>query len=522
MGVTEMGKTQVRATLLATTAVLTLIASANANVVLNPSFEQNTDWAFGADVNTHYSASSANTGLRSFTGGCVEDVGHNCVSVGPTGVTGVGTATQVLNLQPGIYQGQFFLQNAPGTPNRFAVSLGNNVVFDRTDLASNASYRPFNFVSAAPGGATNLVLGIRQDPGFSFIDDVDLFMVDDGEGNNVAAAAQTVAVQASREFLDRLQDRFSHAGSPIQMANVRETVVASAGGMSYVNSSGKYRAFMSVFGSDAEWDDSATDAERRGLSAGIEFSAGSTIDIGLAFSLSRSEFTTQTAFTANAGEASEYLGAVYAHWSPSSTPVYLNVIAGYGQSSNDFTRTAFFDIGFDGFLDAVRAQDVDSSQWFGSAEIGFDWAVSQSFTLTPFARIDGAMIDQDGYSEVAFVNSSLPTALVAGRDFDAARSVLGLRAAMDLNVGRGGKLGAKVGWAHDFEQDRFVAFTEATGPVSFAGVAGAATPAEDSVVAGASLEVAVSDRAALYAGYNGDFADEQEIHAGEVGLRVTW
>jgi outer membrane autotransporter protein len=142
--------------------------------------------------------------------------------------------------------------------------------------------------------------------------------------------------------------------------------------------------------------------------------------------------------------------------------------------------------------------------------------------LTPFARLDGASIDQDAYAEVPSPGSLLVPAVVGGRDFDAARSVLGLRASLDLDIGRGAKLGAKAGWAHEFEQDRFVLFTETTGPVSFSGVAGAARPSEDSLVVGGSLEVAVSDEAALYAGYNGDFGDEQEIHAGEVGLRVTW
>jgi outer membrane autotransporter protein len=258
------------------------------------------------------------------------------------------------------------------------------------------------------------------------------------------------------------------------------------------------------------------------VSAGIEIAAASTLDIGAAFSFSRSEFSTQTTFTANNGEASEFLGAIYAHWSPSSAPVYLNLIGGYGKSSNDFTRTSFFDLGFDSVIDAVGAQDVDSEQWFASAELGFDWAVSERFMLTPFGRLDAAWVDQDGYTEVQSPGSLMVPAVVAGRDFDALRSVLGVRAEVGLDIGRGGKLGAKVGWAHDFEQDRFVTFTETTGPVSFAGVAGAATPAEDAVVAGASLELAVSDQASVYAGYNGDFADEQEIHAGEVGLRVTW
>jgi uncharacterized protein with beta-barrel porin domain len=510
-----MGKTQVRATLLATTAVLTLIASANANVVLDPGFETGAPWVFAG---TFRDTDVPRNGVGHLEGGCV---GATCVVAGPTGVTGDGIATQnLLNLQPGIYQGAFYYRSVGGT-NEMAVSVGNNTPINVTNTPAQG-YTRYSFVSAVSGGDTRLAFGIRNDPSFDQIDDVSLVLVDDGQGNNVAAAAQTVAVQASREFLDRLQGRFNHAGSPIQTAAVRETVVADAGGMSYVNAGGKYRAFLSVFGSDAEWDDSATEADRRGLSAGIEAAVTSSLDIGVAFSLSRSEFSTQTVFTANNGEASEYLGAVYAHWSPSSAPVYLNLIGGYGKSRNDFSRTSFFDLGFDAVIDSVGAQDVDSEQWFASAEFGFDWAVSQRFMLTPFARIDGAWVDQDGYSEAPSPGSLMIPAVVASRDFEALRSVLGVRAEVGLNIGRGGKLGGKVGWAHDFEQDRFVTFTETTGPVSFSGVAGAATPAEDAVVAGASLELAVSDQASVYAGYNGDFADEQEIHAGEVGVRVTW
>ena len=512
-----MGKTQVRATLLATTAVLTLIASANANVVLNPGFESGAFgvWVSGGSgfnsISGNITSTTPRTGSFAFSGGCI---GVGCVVVGGTGVSGPGSVTQTINLQPGIYQGSFYYQSVGGT-NQLAVSLGNNTVRNQTNLPA-APYTQYSFISAASGGATRLAFGIRNDPDFDRIDDVVLNLVDDGKGNNIGAASQTVAVQASREFLDRLQDRFSHAGSPIQMASVRETVVASAGDMTYVNAGGKYRAFMSAFGSQGDWDDSSTSSERRGFSAGFEFNTGGSLDLGIAFSLSRTDFDTKTIFTRNDGEAHEFLGAVYAHWSPSSMPVYFNLIGGYGQSNNDFSRTSLLGLG------SVGADDVDSSQWFGSAELGWDWAVSPNFMLTPFARIDGASLDQDAYSEAPSPGSLLIPAAVGGRSFDAARSVLGLRAALDLDIGRGAKLGAKAGWAHEFEQDRFVTFTETTGPVSFAGIAGAATPSEDSVVVGGSLEVAVSDEASLYAGYNGDFGDGQEIHAGEVGLRVTW
>lgn len=513
MGTEHMITAQVRATLLATTAVLTIIASASAgpNLIGDPGFETGIGWSFPGT----FQGGNPRSGASALNGGCV---GVTCVATGATGVTGDGLATRTLNLQPGIYQGSFYLENNPGTPNRFAVSLGNNVVFDRTNLAS-ATYRQFTFISAASGGgATPLVIGIRQDPGFSQIDDMRLELVDDGQGNNIAAAAQTVAVQASRDFVDRLHDRFSRAGSPIATASVRETVLASAGG-TYVNAGGKYRAFMSVFGSEGDWDDSNTSAERRGLSAGFEFAAARGLDLGIAVALSRTDFTTQTLFTLNSGEAEEYLGAIYAHWSAGSMPLYINAIVGYGQSSNDLLRT--------NFLGAVSANDVDSEQWFGSAEIGWDWAVSRGLTLTPFARVDTAFIEQDGYAEIA--SGALIPAVVAGRDFDATRSIVGVRGEVDLNVGRrGAKLGAKVGWAHEFEDDRFVAFTETTPSlvpgtsVTFAGVGAAARPDKDSVVAGANVEVGVSDSASFYAGYNGNFGDSQEVHAGEVGLRVTW
>lgn len=510
-----MGKTQVRATLLATTAVLTLIAAANsasANLLTNPGFQDSNvllaPWVSGGtfSVAPGFGVSGSNSAATS----CAVAA---CVVVG-AGVSGTGTITQSVNLAPGIYRASFAGRSFSGTPIQVASSLGANVGVNTTD--SSATFKQFSFISAAVGGPTNFVIGAEGGGGVYDVDNTSLVMVDDGEGNNIAAAAQTVAVQASREFLDRLQGRFSHAGSPIQSASVRETVVASAGGLNYVNAGGKYRAFLSVFGSDAEWDDSATEADRRGLSAGIEAAVGSSLDIGVAFSLSRSEFSTQTLFTANEGEASEYLGAIYAHWSPSSAPVYLNVIGGYGQSSNDFSRTSLVGLG------SVGAQEVDSSQWFASAEFGFDWTVSERFMVTPFARIDGAWLEQDGYAELPAPGALLVPAVVAGRDFDALRSILGVRAEVGLDIGRGGKLGGKVGWAHDFEQDRFVTFTETTGPVTFAGAAGAATPAEDAVVAGANLELSVSDQASVYVGYNGDFADEQEIHAGEVGLRVTW
>lgn len=517
---------QVRAALLATTAALTILASANAagpNMVGDFGFESGAfavapgRWANTGGAN-EISDAAPISGAFSFLGGCN---GGGCVVTGATGVTGTGTISQQLNLQPGIYAGSLSYRTGAVTPYRIGVSLGNNVVVSAANLTFGI-YNP-TFISAVSGGSTPLVLGLRSDISFDRIDDVSVRLVDDGQGNNIAAASQTVAVQASRDFLDRLHDRFGHAGSPIATASVRETVLASADG-GYVNAGGKYRAFMSVFGSEGDWDDSYAQASRRGLSAGFEFAAGRGIDLGVAVALSQSNFRTRTVFTGNHGDADEYLGAVYAHWSAATMPLYLNVIGGYGQSSTDFARVSLDQVLFPG---GAEARDVDTMQWFASGEVGWDWVLSQRFRLTPFARVDAAWVEQDGYAETA--SGAFIPAVVAGRKFEAVRSVLGVRAEADLNIGRRGtKVGAKVGWAHEFEDDRFVTFTETTPSlvpgtsVTFAGVGTAARPDKDSVVAGANIEMGVSDDASLYVGYNGSYGDTTKVHAGEVGLRVTW
>ena len=216
-----------RAALLATTVSLSGAADAAANVVLDPGFESGAfgTWVSGGGAFTSISGVSVNSGSFAYRNGCV---GAGCVVVGPTGVSGLGTITQTIDLQPGIYQGTFFYHASGGTPNRLAVSLGNHTPIDLVDTAA-APYTQYSFISAASGGLTNLVFGMQNNPLFDHIDDVSLVQIDDIEGPNNAAAAQTVAVQASRDLLDRLQDRFNHAGSPIQSASVRETVVAAAG-----------------------------------------------------------------------------------------------------------------------------------------------------------------------------------------------------------------------------------------------------------------------------------------------------
>jgi outer membrane autotransporter protein len=402
-----------------------------------------------------------------------------------------------------------------GTPNEYTAKLGlAPTTIDVVNSPNTASFGFHAGIVAATGGNTLLKLGIFQGPGFGSIDDVSLIEVDDGAGNNLGAASQTVAAQASREFMDQLFDRFGHSGSPMQLASAGEVVVASNDGMTYINGPGHYRAFLSVYGDDARWDSGDVRAHRFGFMLGAEWAPCNNWDIGLAIGRTTSHFNTDTLFTDNSGRADETLGALYTNWSPNNGPFYATGIIGYGRSENDFMRENFFG--------AVGAYNVPTKQWFGGVEAGFDWRGWSRMTLTPFARVDAARLQQNSYMEEVEFGVLVP-AFVDSKDQTAARSLLGLRATTDFNlIGRyPWQLSAKAAWQHEFDRNRSVTFSETSG-VTFFGTATGATPVANSALVGASLEAPLTDHASFYAGYNGDFGSGQRIHEGEVGFKVTW
>jgi outer membrane autotransporter protein len=493
--------------LLATTAAIaaTGVALGAPNLVSDPSFENTTlnddPWSPSSPSGDFvtFGPAFAHSGSYALEG----------VRVGSQAFV-----SQTINLQPGIYQVSLFEGHNSGTPNEYSASLGGATVIDVVDSASTTGYTERSGIVAAVGGPTVLSLGIQQNPGFGLIDDVSVVEVDDGLGNNIAAASQTVASQMSREFMDRVFDRFGHSGSPTELASGGEVMVASADGMTYVNGPGNYRAFISFYGDHAEWDQGDVHARRYGLMIGAEWAPCPDFDLGITFAAGRSFFKTETAFTLNHGDAEERAGAIYANWSPMHSSFYVSGIAGYGSSSNDFTR--------DNSFGQVFADGVDATQWFGGVEAGFDmWKWSRT-TLTPFVRVDGARIEQDGYEEQVGGGMLVP-AVVDGKDQSTGRTLLGLRATTELSVTpRPWQVSAKAAWQHEFDRDRSVDFAETSGGVTFFGVASGAVPVQDSAAVGLSVDAPLDDHASLYLGYNGNFGDGQTIHAGEAGFRVTW
>lgn len=472
-------------------------------------------WSAGSDV---FSSVIGRTDAYAAGSGC----DANCVvlDVNTGAASGNGVISQSQVLDPGIYRLSYYLQNGDASASYFRAGVGGRGTRSISN-ASAFSYQLFEDYTPVAGGLTQIAFGMSQDTSAYRLDDVALVMIDDGEGNNIAAVSQSVAFQGTYGFLDRIQNRFGRAGSPVSVAlNSPVDVADNSGG--YISPTGSMRAHISGYGDRGKWDEGIK-SRRWGLSAGVETAVADSLDLGATVSAGHSRFTTETIFTDNTGRADEYLGAIHAHFSPKSMPLYLTAAAGYGYSSNDFTRSSVTD-------GTVVARGVEATQWLGSVELGFDWKLARSFTLTPYLRGDAARLEQDGYTETPLSGATLLPMTVEAVDQDAARTVLGARGTIDMAAGkRGARLTLGAGWAHEFETDRTIAFsrTSTSGTaggvsVTFAGVAAAATPAEDSLVAGASVEAPVSDEARIYVGYNGLFASGNDSHGAEAGLRVVW
>ena len=95
-------------------------------------------------------------------------------------------------------------------------------------------------------------------------------------------------------------------------------------------------------------------------------------------------------------------------------------------------------------------------------------------------------------------------------------------ASFDLGGGRPLDIGLRLGWLHEFADTArpiTAAFSAAPGqPFTVSG----ATPQRDSAVVGFSAAAPISDRASLFASYDGEVGGGTDNHAVRLGFRLTW
>lgn len=494
-----------------------------------------------ASVAMSFAASATVTGpnLVSNTQFSSDCGGSNCFSIDGNGnITGISSQSETIDIGAGIYAFSYDLNvqgSSGGLQARSAASFDGTVV---QDTNQDPLWESRLFVLANEGGEANVQFGLRNDGDYSSncsngnyfsiqvsvsdyceedseFSNIKVVKIDDGQGNDIGAALLSVAAEHSRQFMNTIFSRFAGPGTGTQdqAAIPQETKVAGPGGAS----SSTYRAWMSARYGKAEWDDSNAEAEAQGVNLGFEFDAGHGWTLGAAATVASVDFGTVSALTVNRGYADELMAALYAQWAPESSPFYAMGAIGYGIDTSDVFRHSLIGAG------SVGATDIDTTQWFGALEAGMNWGLGGSTVLTPYARVEGGNVDQDGYAEIN-LNGILAPAVVADADADVLRTLLGARLSTGFNF-----LGAKwramghAAWQHEFETDRSVGFIEtADFGTSFAGVASGATPAEDAVVFGAGLDVQVTETTNLFIKYDGLSGDGQETHSGQAGVRITW
>jgi outer membrane autotransporter protein len=198
---------------------------------------------------------------------------------------------------------------------------------------------------------------------------------------------------------------------------------------------------------------------------------------------------------------------------------YVDALAGYANSNNRLQRV----ISIPGQAAAVANGQTSANQFLGQLETGYKIGLPfpADISISPFGRLQIGSANQAAFSESGTSPFNLS---VAQQATTSVRTTFGadLGASFDLGEGRPLEVGLRLGWMHEFaDTARPITAAFAAAPVQQFTVWGA-TPQRDSAVIGFSASAAVTDRASLFASYDGEVGGGTDNHALRVGFRLTW
>lgn len=186
--------------------------------------------------------------------------------------------------------------------------------------------------------------------------------------------------------------------------------------------------------------------------------------------------------------------------------------------TNSTTRVAG---GFGGLGGETLNGRFDSHEVRTRLEFGRN-VVAYAGTLTPFIALDIAQLRTDGFGETALSGPGNLRLAVDGQSIGSVPGTIGLR--YRGNVGLGGLLFrplVEAAWVHEFAPQRNVTAQFATLPDSTFIVEGAG-PSRDAARVKAGGELALNERMALFASFNGEFSGVERLYAGSGGIRLVW
>ncbi len=243
---------------------------------------------------------------------------------------------------------------------------------------------------------------------------------------------------------------------------------------------------------------------------GVDRQVSGDMLVGVAVGGSGSTFSVSSLSTSgrvDGGHIGAYAVKTFGH-------AYLASSLNYARLDNHTDRTIA------GIGTTETASGRFDSDLFGG-RLEFGWRHSyRGYTVTPFAAIEPSALRQHAYSETgsntfglnyaSHTSTSLPAFFGAQIDTRYA-----------LNGGQVLSPSARVAWVHEFEPKRQIEASFISIPAAGFTVDGARA-ARDAVRIDAGATLALNQKTALFANFNGEFASTSTMVACTAGAKVTW
>jgi autotransporter-associated beta strand protein len=250
-----------------------------------------------------------------------------------------------------------------------------------------------------------------------------------------------------------------------------------------------------------------------GTTAGADFAFSPQTIAGFALAGGGTSFS-----VANNGSGRSDLFQAGAFLKHTVGSAYISGAAAYGWQDVTTDRTVTI-----AGVDRLRAE-FNANAWSGRIEGGYRFVAPWigGVGMTPYAAGQFTTFDLPAYAESIVVGTGNFALAYGAKSVTDTRSELGIRTDKSYAMPNAMlTLRGRFGWAHDFNADRAAAATfQALPGASF--IVNGATPARDSALTTASVEMKWIDGWSAAATFEGEFSAVTRSYAGKGAVRYAW
>ena len=329
----------------------------------------------------------------------------------------------------------------------------------------------------------------------------------------------TVNVQGSTLFMNAVGQQLAGFRGGATGGGQRQALAEACGGDACQTAPGPWSTWVSGLGGFGNvlgnGNSQTLTYNFIGTAAGIDYRFTPNVLLGIAAGYTYGQQWVDSFF----GKGWSNTMNVTAYGSFTMDGFYADALAGYAYSNNQLQRQIFIP----GLQPMTANGSTGANQFLGQVETGYKIGIfaPAATTVTPFARLQVASVNQAAFSEWGANSLSLS---VAQQTTNSVRTTFGADLAASFGLGnqRTLDMGVRVGWLHEY------ADTGRPMTAAFAGAPGngftvfGATPQRDSAVIGLRASSYVADSTQLYLRYDGELGGGSDNHVFNVGVRLSW